>query len=70
MTVQEVRRQRMLPLQTYDFEARATPAASTTYQPTRSEPVGWGEVALLSVPQLLLGVAVLSGAFIVKMMGG
>jgi hypothetical protein len=70
MTLQETRRQRTVPLQTHHLESRATVIVSAAYRWMRAGPVGWGEVALLAVPQFLLGAIVLSGAFIAKMMGG
>jgi len=70
MTLQETRRQQMVPLQTPHLESRATATVPAAYRRMRATPAGWGEVALLAVPQLLLGALVLSCALIVKMMGG
>ena len=70
MTLQETRKQHMA-LQSRTFlESRASPDISAAPRLTRVTPVTWGEVALLVVPQVLLGAVMLLGAFIVKITGG
>ena len=52
------------------LDSRESPDIFAAARRIRVTPTRWGEVALLVVPQLLLGAVMLLGAFIVKMMGG
>ena len=71
MTLQAMRARKMTALQSSTTaESRVWPDISTAARQMRAEPIGCAEVALLVVPQLMMGAVVLLGAFIVTVMGG